>query len=176
MWMLVGCGLLSWSPDETAPERDELTEQLRDAAMRNHQVALHRARDAVIAQDLVGVRRAGERLATEHHVPRLPQAALDNLDEVRRGGAALAAAADLDEAASTLVELTELCARCHTMLEVPPEVPPQATHRDVLWTALVFRSEEHWEAVAHDEPSLQGLRYWDERRLAVTVRLQGGVF
>lgn len=171
-WLGCSLGDPSVEPALVAPG----TAEVRERTMKNHQVAVHRARDAVIAQDLVGVRAAGERLAAERDVPLLPPPAQEALDEVREAGVELSQAADLDVAAERLVALTETCARCHVMLEVPPAVPLQATQRDLLWTALAFGSDEHWLEGARRDPALRSLQYWDDRRLAVLVRLQGGQF
>jgi len=177
MWMLVGiaCDLLVWpsTEHELGVSSDQ---ELRRQSMTDHQIAVHRARDAVIAQDLDGVHRAGEGLAVGHDVRGLPEAARRTLQSVREAGAELARLSDLDQAATLLVELTASCARCHTMLDVPPKLPAQATQRDLLWTALEFRSEELWEDAAQGDPALLGLRYWDDRVLAVGLRLQGGAF
>lgn len=173
MWMLtwLACSF-SGGEEPTVPASNDV----QPLAMQNHQVAVHRARDALIAQDLEGVRRAGESLAVERVVPYVPPPAQDALHRVQAAGARLARIGDLDVAAEELVTLTQTCARCHTMLEVPASVPLQATQRDVLWTALAFDSDEHWQEGARRDPSLQGLRYWEDRRLAVTLRLQGGRF
>ena len=171
MWIIgwAGCGLFGLGLQESpAPGL------VRETAMDDHQVAVHRARDAVIAQDLDGVRRAGEVLAVERVVPLLPPPAVHDLERVREAGAELARVSDLDVAATLLVDLTATCARCHTILEVPPQVPMQATQRDMLWTALSFHSEAHWQEGARRDPRLQNLDYWDDRRFAVALRLQGG--
>lgn len=148
----------------------------RTTAMQNHQVAVHRARDAIIAQDLDGVRRSGQLLAADREVPLLPGPAMGLLEHVRSRGSKLAEVNDLDEAAEQVVEITVTCAQCHTILEIPPKVPLQATKRDLLWTALVFRSEAHWREGAGRDPLLAELRYWEDRRLALVLRMQGGEF
>ncbi|MEN0062085.1 MAG: hypothetical protein AAGA48_08010 [Myxococcota bacterium] len=174
MWMLgwLACSLGGEAEPLVVPADDGA----RTNAMRNHQVAVHRARDAVIAQDLDGVHRAGASLAVKREIPRLPPPAIVMLERVRQGGAELAVSSNLDEAADQLVELTATCARCHTMFEVPAKVPLQATQRDLLWTALVFRSEAHWKQATSKDPSLHELEYWEDRRLALLIRLQGGTF
>ncbi|MEM6926356.1 MAG: hypothetical protein AAF602_05480 [Myxococcota bacterium] len=170
----LACGLVG-ADDEVEPTAPA-SREVRSVTMQHHQVAVLRARDAVIAQDLAGVRSAGERLAVERDVPMLPPPAGQTLVTVREAGAQLAKVADLDQAAEIVVELTATCARCHTMLEVPPAAPLQATQADILWTALTFRSEEHWQEGARRDPRLRDLRHWEDRRLVLTARLQGQGF
>jgi cytochrome c556 len=87
--------------------------------MREHFSRGAAIRDAVIRADLEGVRAPAKWLA-EHPQTDLPAAAQPNIGEMQRLAAEVAAAPDLEQAASSMARLAGACGSCHTKVEATP--------------------------------------------------------
>lgn len=148
--------------------------------MQEHEESCLAARDAVVRQDLVALRRAGADIALPDPVPMLPEDARPLLESVRQGGRTLEAAGDLASGAGVLLDITTRCAACHQHLGAGEPAPFGESPLDELWIALLFQSEARWSAgigrlaVSPNSRPLTEAASWEARRSAMASFLLGG--
>lgn len=145
--------------------------------MTDHDADALAGLEAVRRRDLGALHRAGEGLARPDPAPGLPELGRVPLEQVRERGRALTGVADLAGGAETLGALTEACAACHSSFGIVGVRPADPTPVDLLWSALIFESEERWlegSADLPEGPLAAAGRAWTSRREVVARLLAEG--
>lgn len=144
------------------PSEQELAAD-REAAMTRHDWWARRARNAIVAGDLAGVRVPGSWLATHELQAAFPEGSEPDVEALERLGAEFERVGDLDEAGVLLGRIADACGDCHLDHGGPrfAEVVAPAGHETLqgrmrrhawaeerLWEGLVGPSEDAWHAGA----------------------------
>ena len=117
-------------------------------------------RDAVIAGDIVGVRREAAILESESF-PQLPDAWSYSVAQLQYAAGQVALAADLDEAAQWTATMAVACGNCHRFSDQVPalddqrpvEPPPEAETLDERMQRHAHIADDLWLGLLGSEPA-----------------------